>query len=479
MWVRELPRALEEKMHNIWTTQLKAREFKNKKVKVVFEKLDIWRLLSNVLVESHKEQFPKAYADKKRLVFTNKFEYLPKLSGEYLLLTKDLLSIFAKGRMPVFVGDFPIFVQLKSVPVFWINGGIITLWNFYFSESKTETMFEEIVRFSDKIAIFSRLEFTSFNFIQTYSSKPDQTLSFSIMRQKNANLEGLLEKYLTKNFWIIPETDIKDANPFTSIFLRGGILLPCIPYRIVFKVLQVRRAKTIFLLGRKIKCLELLISYPNSSGHIQTDIIYLPIRLLNTFSEKERIYNGLLFTFVDFEKEWIYPILFSFYEEDLHSYEILQELLLIFFKKRYIKSKSLYSVDFSEEEFWDEIKYVTSDWWRRKMLPFSEDAFLKLERKNVLDLLFSGVYPVLIHSPNKIFFVPPPMGLLNLKKDQLKRLIEWCEREEWDLSFRAFTRIGNIITQFLAYQEFVNDMKWKALFIKYFKEITIKMEGTC
>jgi hypothetical protein len=192
--------------------------------------------------------------------------------------------------------------------------------------------------------------------------------------------------------------------------------------------------------------------------------------------EKEKIYNGMLFTFVDFEKEWLYPILFSFYEEDLRSYEILQEFLLIFFKKRYIKSENLFSINFYEEEFWDEIKYVTSSWRRKKMMPFSEDAFLKLERKNALELLFSGVYPVLIQSDDKIFFVPPPIGLLNLKKDQLRRLMEWCDKEEWDPSFRGFTKLGDIITQFLAYREFVKDMKRKALFIKYLKEVTIKME---
>jgi hypothetical protein len=471
-----MPRALEEKMHNIWINQLKVKEFKNRKVKVTFKKLDTWRMLSYILVESHREGFPEAYADKKRLVFSNKFEYLPKVSGEYLLLTKDLLSIFAKGRIPIFVGNFPIFVQLKNVPVFWINGGIITLWDFYFPISEVETLFEEIVRFSNKIAVFPRLEFTCFNFIQTYSSKPNQTLSFSTMQRENANLLKFLEKYLTKNFWIIPETDIKSVNPFCSVFLRGDVLLPSIPYRIIFKVLKICRARTIFLLGIQIKCLELLISYLSSSGDIQTDIIYVPIRLFNTSLEKERIYNGLLFTFVDFEKEWLYPILFSFYEEDLHSYEILQELLLIFFKKRYIKSKSLCSIDFCEEEFWDEIKYATSNWWRRKMLPFSEDTFLRLERKNALDLLFSGVYPVLLHSGSKIFHVPPPIGLLNLKKDQLKRLMEWCDREEWDPSLHAFIKIGDIITQFLAYQEFVKDMKRRALFIKYLKEITMKME---
>jgi hypothetical protein len=471
-----MPRALEEKMHNIWTTQLKARKFKNRKVKVAFKKLDTWRLLSYILIENYRKLFPEAYADKKRLVFSNKFEYLPKVSGEYLLLTKDLLSIFAKGRMPVFVGSFPIFVQLKNVPVFWINGGIITLWDFYFPISKVETMFEEIVRFSDKVAVFPRLEFTCFNFIQTYSSKPNQTLSFISIQHENTNLLGFLEKYLTKNFWIIPETDIKNVNPFCSVFLRGDILLPSIPYRIIFKVLGVRRARTIFLLGIQIKCLELLILYLSSSGDIQTDIIYVPIRLFNTSLEKEKIYNGLLFTFVDFEKEWLYPVLFSFYEEDLRSYEIFQELLLIFFKKRYMKSESLCSIDFHEEEFWEEIKYISSNLWRRKMLPFSEDAFLKLERKNVLNLLFSGVYPVLIHSGDKIFYVPPPIGLLNLEKDQLRRLMEWCDKEEWNPNLHAFIKIGDIITQFLAYQEFVKDMKQKAIFIKYLKDITIKME---
>ena len=110
------------------------------------------------------------------------------------------------------------------------------------------------------------------------------------------------------------------------------------------------------------------------------------------------------------------------------------------------------------------------------MLPFSEDAFLKLERKNALELLFSGVYPVLIHSDDKIFFVPPPIGLLNLKKDQLRKLMEWCDKEEWDPSLHAFIKLGDIINQFLAYQEFVKDMERKALFIKYLREVTIKME---
>lgn len=474
----KIPRALEEKMNSIWVSHLKTREFKNKKIRSAFEKLNTWRILSCSLFEKYRVHFPDAYAGKERLTFNNEFKYFSETPGEYLLLTRDLLSIFTKGRIPVFVKNFPIFVQLKSVPVFWINGGIITLWDFYFQIDGVDTMFEEVLRFSDKIAIFPRLEYTSFNFIQTYSSKPDYVLSFSSLEQKNSQTLEFLKKYITKNFWIIPETDIKDVNPFCFVFLKDNTLLPCIPFRIIFKVLEYYKAKTIHLLGTKIECTEIRISYLNSSGDIRTDMVYFPTRLANIPLEKGRIYNGLLFTFIDFNEEWIFPILFSFYEEDLHSYEIFQELLLLYFKKRYLKSGSLCSIEFKGDEFWEDIKYSGAHLWRDSISSFSKDIFMKLEKENALKLLFSGLYPVLINSQNRIFFVPPPIGLLSLNEVQLKKFMEWYNAKSWStkhIGVHEFTKIGDIIMTYSSYQQLVKDIKQKSFYLEYLKEMMIKM----
>ncbi len=475
-----MPRALEERIHNTWISQLKeGKKFRNRKVKTIFKKLDIYRMLSYALIDdSYKKQITETYAGKRRLVFQNKFEYISETKGEYLLLTRDLLSIFAKQRLPIFVKNFPIFVQLKSVPVFWINSGIITLWNFYFPERKIKTTFEEVIRFSDKIAVFPKLEFASFNFIQTYSSVPERTLSFSSLQQKSPKLLERLEKYLTRNFWIIPDTNIKDVSPFGFIFFEEGNLLPCIPYRIIFRILEIRRVKTICLLNRRIKCLEILISYFNASGDIQIDVIYFPTGLFNIKLEKEKLYNGLFFTFVDFEKEWIYPVLFSFYEEDLRSYEIFQELLLIFFRKKYIRSTNLCSIDFNEEEFWSEMKSITNSLWRKRILPYSDEVFLKLERKNILEVLLSGLYPILINLNNRIFYVPLPIGLLNLEKNKLIKLIKWCDMQTEQIDYaRGFSEIGDILTSFPAYLEFIKDLRQKILFTNYFKQMIIQMEA--
>jgi hypothetical protein len=241
-------------------------------------------------------------------------------------------------------------------------------------------------------------------------------------------------------------------------------------------MLEYYKAKTIYLLGTKIECTEILISYLNGSGNIQTDVVYFPTKLANISLEKGKIYNGLLFTFVDFNKEWIFPILFSFYEEDLHSYEIFQELLLLYFKKRYLRSRNLCSIEFKEDEFWNETKYLGTQLWQKKMLPFSEDIFMRLEKEDVLKLLFSELYPVLISFQNRIFFVPPPIGLLNLNEEQLKKFMEWYDTKSWGPSVHAFTKIGDLITSFPSYQRLVEDMRRKTLYLKYLKEIIIRME---
>lgn len=507
-----MPRALEERMHTAWTL-LKEKEFRNKKVRATFKKLDDLRMLSWALInELNKKQTTEAYAEKQRLVFQNEFEYLPEVKGEYLLLTRDLLSIFAKRRLPVFVGDFPIFVHLKTVPVFWINGGIITLWYFYFPEMKIKTAFEEVIRFSNKIAVFPRLEFASFNFIQTYSSTPGQELSFDNLRQKNPRVLEVLEKYLTKNFWMIPKTNIKDASPLSFVFFGEDYLLPCIPYRIVFKVLEIRRVKTISFLNKELSCLELLISYLNASGNTQRDIVYLPRRLIDMRPEKGKIYNSLLFTLVDLEKEWIYPILFSFYEEDLRSYEIFQELLLLFFRNRYIESENPCSINFDEEEFWNEMNFFTNVLWKGRMLPYSSDMFWKLDKKNIIEILFAGLYPVFVKSNGRMFYVPPPISLLNIEKDRLIRLVKDCDiqlRSDVDEDdkivckyrtsagrsfsgqalirclkdnitfgedsqkclFCKFSEISDIMSSLSSYQEFLRDLKQKSLFMNYLKQL--------
>jgi hypothetical protein len=478
-----MSKSLEEKINNAIEHLKEIRKFKNKKVKSAFEKIDVWRCSSRDLFKEYckkyKGHFSDAYAEKERLTFNNEFEYFPGISGEYILLTKDLLSIFTKGRISIFIKDFPIFVQLKSAPVFWINGGIITLWNFYFPISRIDTEFKEVLQFSDKLAVFPRLEFTFLNFIQTYSSKPNYTLMLSSLKQKNPQLLDFLEKYLTKNFWIIPETDIKTINPFCSIFLKDNTLLPCIPFRIVFKILECYKGETIYILGTKIECIEIQISYLNSFGEIRKDIVYFPIKMMNISPEREKIYNGLLFTFIDLDKEWIFPILFSFYEEDLHSYELFQELLLLFFKKRYLESKSLCSIEFKEDECWNEIEYLGTQLWKKNMLPSFEDTFMRLEKEDALKLIFSGLYPILVNSKNKIFFVPPPLGLLNLSEEQLKKFIEWYDIKSWNLSDRDFIEVKDIIPflSFSIYKTLARDLKRKALYLEYLKKMMIYMRG--
>ena len=331
------------------------------------------------------------------------------------------------------------------------------------------------MRFSNKIIVFPRLEFASFNFIQTYSSTPREVLSFDFLQKKNPKILHILEKYLTRNFWLVPDTTILDANPFSFVFFKDGQLLPCIPHRTIFKISKVRRARTIYLLRSKIKCLEILIEYFNSYGHIERNIIYYPERLFNLGLEKEKTYNGLIFTFVDFDKEWLYPILFSFYEEDLHSFEIFQELLLIFFKKRYIESQNLFSIHFSEEELWNEFQHFSTILFREHILPDVKEFFWTLGKRGMLELILSELYPMLVRSGNNIFYVPLPVALLNLKKKELIKLMRWCDYQKWDLSVHSFLEIGDIIKFYPKYRRFAKNLKTKILLIKYIKKMIIEM----
>jgi hypothetical protein len=474
-----MPKALEEKINSILASYSKTKKFKNSLVELVFEKLNKWRLLSRnlfeKLLEEHKKHFLPAHSGKERLTFNNEFEYFSKTPGEYLLLAKDFLSIFTKTKIPIFIEDFPIFVQLKSVPVFWINGGIITLWNFYFKIDKISTTFKEVLQVSNKIVIFPSLEFAHLNFIQTYSSEPSCTLSFSSLEQENPQILEFLKRYLTKNFWIIPDTDIKNVNPFCFIFLKDNTLLPCTPFRVVFKVIESYDIKTIDLLQTKIECLRIRIFYLNSAGEIRKDYVYFPTKLANIIVEKGKIYNGLFFSFIDLDKEWIYPILFSLYEEDLHSYEIFQELLLLFFKKRYLESENLFSIKFEEDEFWNEIRRIMINLLQVKMLPFEKDIFTRLTGKEMLKLLFSALYPVLINSQDKIFFVPPPVGLLNLGKEKLEKFMEWYDSESLNLNAFSFIKISDIIKSFPSYLQLARDLKSKSIYISYLKEIVREM----
>jgi hypothetical protein len=245
----------------------------------------------------------------------------------------------------------------------------------------------------------------------------------------------------------------------------------------VFKVLDHSEAKTIYLLGTKIDCIKVFISYLNSSGDVRSENVFFPRKLTDISLEKGKIYNGLFFTFIDFDKECIFPILFSFYEEDLHSYEIFQELLLLFFRRKYLQSGNICSIEFNENELWSEIKYLGTQVWRKKMLPFSENIFLKLEKENALRLLFSGLYPVLINSENKMFYVPPPLGLLGLNEEKLKKLIEWYEAESFEPGVHAFTKLGDVITSFLSYQRLVKDVMRRSLHLKYLKELVKCLKG--
>jgi hypothetical protein len=83
----------------------------------------------------------------------------------------------------------------------------------------------------------------------------------------------------------------------------------------------------------------------------------------------------------------------------------------------------------------------------KENVAFSEDIFMRLEKENALKLLFSGLYPVLINSQDKLFFVPSPMGLLGLNEEQLKRFMEWYDTESWNLGVHAFT--NSVATSFL------------------------------
>lgn len=482
-------RALEEKMHNIWLSGFKNREFRNKKIRVAFENLNKWRLLSHLLMEKYcDEQIGIPYANKQRLVFENKFDYFLNSGGEAILLTGDLLRIFSKKRLSIFIKNLPIFVQLKSVPCFWINGGIITVWNFYFKEAKIKTSLEEIMKFSNKIFIFSRIEFSEWNFIQTYSSKPDKIFLFSKLKVENEELINTLEKYLTKDFWIIPQNSLKEINPFCITVFNEGILLPCIPHRVVFKVLKKGKIRSVRFFDREIKYLEFFVSYINASKEISTDIIYLPLGVFKTKLETGKIYNGLIFSFIDFNTEWIYPFLFSFYEEDLSSHEIFQELLLIIIRNHYIKSNTFFSVDVPTNQLQEEMWKFANILWRKRFLKFS-DAFSRLDKKNIMEIIFSSLYPILAEYNNKIFYIPLPLGLLGVDRNTLIQfVIEYEKYIQKIKSAKTISDRNKIFIDFCFYVsdifkrntslagELIRNIRQRILFIEYIKEMVSRIE---
>jgi hypothetical protein len=477
-------RELEEKIHSYWRLDIKDKTFESPYMKKIQQQLETWRTTTYSLLQKYYEtQEIQPRAGKSRFAFDNSFKFCLHKAGEYFVLMKDFLKIFARGRLPVIIKNVPIFVSLKAVPVFWINGGLITPWNFYFEEEKVDIYFKEVMQFANKLINFDYIEFSYFNFIETYSSKPESVIDFD---QADIEFGGegkkfldTLSKYLSKDFWIIPKKSLLDASPLSFIIFTGGVVLPCMPYRIIFKVLKVDGIQTINVRNTRIDCRKVKISYPNASLKVKEQIVYFPFRYFKNVSLREnKIYNGLIFSFVDFINGWIYPVLFSFYEEDLQSYEVFQELLVILLRNKFLLSENLFSIVIDKNELLKELKSFAYNLYKSKLLSLTEQAFMKLDDKNMIDLLLAQLYPILLFTKNRIYYIPLPVGLLNISKDKMEMLIEYCENMKWK-SITDMLELGELLkTSVPNVTLFIRSFKQRMLLVKYFKELITYVEAS-
>lgn len=470
-----VPKALEEKLRGILKEFFNKKDFSRKTVQKYVKHLIILQEESYNLVKSYMDDLRKPRDNKERLKFANNYIYPFGTNGEYIILTKDLLPLFRRQISATFINDIPIFTQLKTVPVFWINTGIVTLWNFYSSSKELMAIFKEVAEFSDKMAIFKEVEYTYLNFIET-NHPPLKTIQLSSLNQSNPKLFNLIRKYITKNFWIIPNSDVKEVNPLLTLIFKDNlsIPIPCTPQRIVFRIEEIGKKSKIPFLGKE-EYIEVTITYLTVGGNIKKDKIYIPLRL-EKLLESGKFYNGLIISFIDLENEWIYPLLFSFYEEEIESYEIFQEILLLFFKKKYLESNRLFSIEFDESEFWTEVNKILAKWFKRDQI--EHNIFSGLGKKNVLDLVFSesGLYPLLLNFNGKIFFVPPYISLLYLDRNNLSKFMTFYEEELSKESSKLLSIIKELSDIPIFSKDQLNtEIRQKTVFLKYLKELSTKL----
>lgn len=479
-----MARELEEKLHSYWRVDIKNKTFENPYMKKIQKQLETWRVATYSLFQKYcKLQEGEAYAGKSRFTFNNRFKFCLHEAGEYFILMKDLIKIFARGRLPVIIKDVPIFVRLKAVPVFWVNGGLISPWNFYFEEKKVNIYFKEVMQFSNKLISFDYVEFSYFNFIETYSSKPQSSIDFDQVDikfgEEGKKFLGVLSKYLSKDFLAIPRYTLLDVGPLSFIIFTSGGLLPCMPYRIIFKVVEIGGAQTINIYNTRIECLKVKISYLNASLKVKEQIVYFPFRhFQGVVLHKNKVYNGLIFSFVDLSNGWIYPVLFSFYEEDLQSYEIFQELLVILLRNRFLSSRDLFSIEVDKDELLKELKSFAYNLYKSKLLSLTEQAFMKLSDQNIMDLLFAQLYPIFLFTKNRVYYIPLPLGLLNISKNKMEKLIEYCENMRWE-NIGDRLELGELLeTNQADVILFIHSLKQRMLLIKYLKELILHIEAS-
>jgi len=427
----KMPRALEEKLHYIWNNNMKNMEFRNPLIKKAYKKLNTIRILSHILLEKYKnKQYLQAYAEKNRLVFSNNLNILDNKSGELVVLSEKLIQLFSRKRLYINLKNLPIFVYLKMVPVFWINNEFLVVWNFYFKEEKIRLSIREIEKFGDKIASFKRLEYSSWNFIESYESlNENNVVDMDLLEEKSKRKVEILQKYLTKNIWLIPDENIKEASPFTIFLFSGGIILPVIPHRIVFKLEKILKKRKIYFFNRKEMFFECEITYITSDFKLLRDRIYIPQKLFEISKVEENlIYNGLLFSFIDSEREWIYPVLFSFYEEDIRSYELFQELFLMRIRQNYLLTNSKFKICNSVNNIFEKVFSFARFLFRKEFIR-TEEIFLRLDKKFITDLVLSSLHPmILIGESNKeIFYTPLILALLGENNKKINNIITLIE----------------------------------------------------
>lgn len=431
MEVEKMPRALEEKLNHIWNNDIRKMEFRNPLIKQAYEKLNTIRLLTQILLERYKdEQCRQARAEKKRLVFSNNLNILDNKSGELVILSEKLIQLFSRKRLYVNLKNLPIFVYLKVLPVFWVNNEFLVAWNFYFDEEKTCLLLKEIEKFGDKIASFNRVEYSSWNFIESYESlNENNVIDVDLLEEKSKRKVEVLQKYLSKNIWLIPDKNIKEASSFAIYLFSAGVILPTVPYRIVFKLEKILKKRRIHFFNKKEMFLECEITYITSDFRFLRDKIYIPEKLFEIKRiEKNLIYNGLLFSFIDFEREWIYPVLFSFYEEDMGSYELFQELFLMRIRQNYFNTNSKLKISDNPEEIFEQVFSFARFLFRKGFIK-TEEAFLRLDKKHIMDMVLNGLSPMILFGENnkEVFYVPLLLALLEENNRKISNTVGLLE----------------------------------------------------
>lgn len=479
-------KGLEGKILNLWNYQFGEKKIKNKIIMNNFKRMNTWKLLTINLINKLYEKFYKdrTVGGKQRLVFNNPVKYVFNKSGEYFLVTPLFLHLFSRKHITIFQHSLPIFSSLKSFPVWWINNSIITNWNFFFREQKISTDLQEIYRFSiKKLFVFPRVEFAAFNFVESYSSNP-----YTIpLKNESEKILSLIELYIRKNFFLIPFNDIRDIGPLSFIIFRDNQLIPCTPYRAIIKPYDfIGTTYLSFGRIRGSRCLKVRVKYLTSTKKVRDCIVYYPEKIHNIEEiQLNKIYNTLIFSFLDVNRFWIYPTVFSLYEEDLSNYELFQEIFLFVFREKWKKTSGYMIINMKLREFMNEVITFINPLFKTFIKGRWEEAFLKLPRETLIKIIFNSISPVLSYEHDKIFFLPFPLGayitMRNVKdRIELVNFLEkWMNgsgdrytylREVLKLSDSLGENIGSI-------QALVSSLKNPLIFLKYLKKLINSMEG--